>query len=64
MKDDSIANAECCMNCKFFEQRTCFCRYNPPTPLVTTDKESTFVNAVFPKISFPKFDYCHKFIKK
>lgn len=54
----------CCAKCKYFESRTGFCRYNPPVPMATMCKNVQFVTAVYPKISFPQFDFCYKFEEK
>lgn len=54
-------NTKCCQNCKFYDERTGFCRYNPPAIIMSYVNRMTFPNAVFPKISMPALDWCSKF---
>ena len=50
---------KCCAKCRYFEQRTCFCRYNPPIPIVSHDKNGQpFVTSVYSRISMPEIDWC------
>ena len=50
---------KCCAKCRYFETRTCFCRYNPPIPIVSYDKNNQpFVTSVYSKISMPGIDWC------
>ena len=37
---ESAEREKCCAKCRYFEDRTCFCRYNPPVPLVTYGKNN------------------------
>nr|DAF73102.1 MAG TPA: hypothetical protein [Caudoviricetes sp.] len=47
------------MKCRFFEDRTSFCRFNPPTPIVTTlDDGSSHVTSVYSKVNYPLLDWC------
>ena len=56
---DNVERDKCCAKCRYFEERTCFCRYNPPTPIVTTTKSGqSFVTSVYSKISMPALDWC------
>jgi hypothetical protein len=53
---------KCCAKCKYFEERTGFCRYNPPIPVVThRDDGSLCVTSVYSKINMPGIDWCQKF---
>lgn len=53
---------KCCAKCRYFEERTCFCRYNPPVPIVTYLKNGqSFVTSVYSKINIPQLDWCQKF---
>ena len=53
---------KCCAKCRYFEERTCFCRYNPPTPIVTYLKNGqSYVTSVYSKINMPTLDWCQKF---
>ena len=53
---------KCCAKCRYFETRTGFCRFNPPTPIVTYDKNNhPFVISVYSKINMPNIDWCQKF---
>lgn len=57
----------CCKNCKFFEERTHFCRLNPPQPLIFPVKNKgnnidlVYVAAKFPVINKPNIDFCSHF---
>ena len=66
MEIDSYATREkCCAKCRYFEDRTCFCRFNPPIPVVTYGKNGqSFVTSVYSKINMPSIDWCQKFEKK
>ena len=46
-----------CVNCKYFESRTRFCRLNPPTPMF----DNNSIRARWPTISRPDTDYCDSF---
>jgi len=53
-----------CINCKYFDARSGFCRKEPPKPIVVPD--STVggrhgVLTVFPKIPMPLVDYCWEY---
>lgn len=52
-----------CANCKFFEERTKFCRKNPPQANVVYENGKTFFTSTFPKIQMPEIDFCwqHEF---
>lgn len=53
---------KCCLNCKWFEERTGFCRANPPTPFPMYIKNVGNINSsAFPKISIPELDWCRLF---
>ena len=59
---ESIEREKCCAKCRYFEARTCFCRFNPPTPIVTCNKAGQqFVTSVYSKINMPMLDWCQKF---
>ena len=59
------AREKCCAKCQYFEDRTCFCRYNPPIPVVTSTKNGqSFVTSVYSKINMPLIDWCQKFDKR
>lgn len=53
-----------CRNCKNFEERTNFCRLNPPQMVEVeytdkyTHKIQRSVASKFPTISMPELDYC------
>jgi hypothetical protein len=54
-----------CINCKWFEGRSKFCRINPPTSIVTDNySNKDTISCVFPKIPFPDLDFCGKFEQK
>lgn len=51
---------KCCLNCKFFEGRTHFCRKYPPIPMVFSvnyNKENA-ISSKFPVITQPAIDWC------
>lgn len=57
---------KCCLNCKHFDERTHFCRLNPPIPMLfyTVDRNGNKmqnVSSKFPVITFPSQDYCSHF---
>ena len=56
-------NAKCCNNCIHFQERTHFCRLNPPSPVVVYDKETRGekITSKFPVITMPQSDYCAGF---
>jgi len=58
---DIDPNKKCCFNCKYFEERTCFCRLNPPTPMNTIIGGCQMTTSNFPRISIPNLDWCGKF---
>lgn len=49
---------KCCARCRYFEDRTCFCRYNPPIPVVIDKNGQSFVTSVYSKINIPALDWC------
>lgn len=55
-------NKENCNTCKWFEDRTNFCRKSPPTPMLITNTNNGYdrqkVAAMFPTVAFPHLDYC------
>lgn len=57
------SNSKCCQDCRFYEERTHFCRLNPPTPVVFYDSENNKnkVSSKFPTIVKPETDYCSVF---
>lgn len=62
MNTSETLNKETCVNCKFFEVRTGFCRKNPPQIIQSYIKSvGTVTNAVWPKIPFPELDWCSDF---
>ena len=52
---------KCCFNCKWFEQRTCFCRLNPPQVVLQYVNRIAYPSSAFPKISVPALDWCSNF---
>ena len=62
--DEAHMRDKCCAKCRYFEERTCFCRFNPPSPIVTYTKSGQpFVTSVYSKINMPMIDWCQKFEK-
>ena len=57
-------NKKCCYNCKFFEQRNCFCRFFPPTPMIVNVGGVQVTTSNYPKISIPELDWCGQFEKQ
>jgi hypothetical protein len=56
-----------CKNCKFFEERSKFCRLNPPQPVVTYEDENSMsykIKSMFPTIHYPDIDWCSYFKEK
>lgn len=56
-------DAVCCANCKWFDERCGFCRFNPPQVVMQYVNRMAYPNAVFPKVSMPTLDWCSKFEK-
>ena len=54
----------CCQDCKFFEERTRFCRKNPPMSVIMVDHGKSFMSSSFPKIQMPQIDFCFSFEKE
>lgn len=50
---------ETCCTCLHFDSTNSFCRRYPPTTLLV---DGVFNKTVFPKIPFPKKDYCSEYI--
>jgi len=76
MKEDfntteEVKNSKCCKHCIHFEERTHFCRLNPPIPMIFPIEnkgnnyneidELTYVSSKFPVISRCTTDYCSHF---
>lgn len=59
--DDVPKEKICCLNCKFFESRTCFCRLNPPVPMNVIIGSCSVTTSNFPRINMPNLDWCGKF---
>ena len=57
-------NKTCCLNCKWFEERTCFCRKNPPQVVIQYANRMAFPSSIFPKITVPVIDWCSEFKNK
>jgi len=55
----------CCKNCKHFEERSRFCRKNPPQVLnvFKKDLDEMVIASIFPVIKLSEVDYCsyHEF---
>jgi hypothetical protein len=52
---------KCCKLCKYYEDRTRFCRLNPPTPVIIQKHEHDYINSVFPSIKYSDSDFCSYF---
>jgi len=59
--DEDYDDIECCSKCRFFEDRTHFCRFDPPIPIIFYDGNIQNVSSKFPVITKPDIDYCGKF---
>jgi len=54
-----------CVNCKYFESRTKFCRRFPPVVVLVKGADGVdHVTSKFPKIGMPEVDYCHEMVEK
>lgn len=53
-----------CINCKFFEKRTRFCRLNPPQPVIIDNGNGLITSSKFPVITKPESDWCAQFNKQ
>lgn len=54
-------NTKCCLNCRFFDQRTAFCRLNPPQVVLQYVNRIAYPTAAYPKIPVPNLDWCSYF---
>lgn len=54
----------CCHNCKYFEERNNFCRFNPPVPMNIMIADCQVTTSNFPRISMPNIDWCGRFQKR
>ena len=50
----------CCATCPAFEERTKFCRANPPQPLIQINDGRDFVVSKYPVVVYPDTDWCTK----
>ena len=65
IQHNCVAREKCCAKCRYFEDRTFFCRYNPPIPVPIQGKNGqTTVTSVYSKINIPALDWCQKFENK
>ena len=53
-------DSKCCFNCINFDERTHFCRLNPPIPILFPSRgvDESKVSSKFPVITKPYQDYC------
>lgn len=56
-----IQETKTCKKCMFFQERTGFCRLNPPEPVVIHKDGQEHITFVFKKIPMPNVDFCFKF---
>lgn len=56
-------NGKCCLNCRWYCERTGFCRKFPPQVCMTYVNRMAFPTAAFPKVSVPTLDWCSYFEK-
>ena len=64
-------NCKSCKTCIFFEERSSFCRLNPPVPTIIKEKnynnkseDFLKVKSLYPIIQFPDLDWCSKYQSK
>ena len=57
-------NKKCCQNCEHFEERTKFCRLNPPQIAIINLGNEHRVQSYFSTIVKPQYDYCSYFTNK
>lgn len=64
----SDCSGKACINCQHFDDRTHFCRLNPPTPMVfyvyEGKEKKQNVSSKFPTICRPDIDSCSHFSHK
>lgn len=64
MQENIDTNQKCCFNCEWYEERSGFCRKNPPTPIPSYIKGvGNITNSAFPKINMPALDWCSFFMQ-
>jgi len=63
MQVEEVAeNSKCCLNCKWHDERTGFCRFNPPIAMQAYIKGVGTVNqSIWPKPPLPNIDWCSNF---
>jgi hypothetical protein len=62
-------NKKCCLNCSHFEERSSFCRLNPPVPVVVYEEDEnnetvSKIKSMFSSIHLPNVDFCSQFDNK
>jgi len=61
-----------CASCVFFEQRSRFCRFNPPSVVVVYEENQTYGNndtekvqykfkSMYPTVVYPQLDWCSQY---
>ena len=56
---------KCCLNCKWHDERTGFCRFCPPSAVQAFIKGLGTVNqTIWPKPPLPNIDWCSNFKNK
>lgn len=55
-----------CRDCAWFDDKTHFCRLNPPQPVIfyDRDKRAEKTTSKFPVITKPDMDYCSNWSDK
>lgn len=57
-----MSNCNCCKLCIYFEERTGFCRLNPPKSVQMIDRNGDeYITSVYPAIQKPELDWCSYF---
>lgn len=62
--ENTCADGYMCCNCRFFEERSGFCRRNPPVPVALNGKSGPYYMTMYPKIQNPRIDWCNEFSPK
>ena len=50
-----------CINCKWYESRSSFCRFDQPQVCIIKENNILVTRAMWPKISNPMLDWCSHF---
>lgn len=59
-----MSTKQSCLTCKYFEERSRFCRFNPPQPVMIETGNGLTTSSKFTVITKPDIDWCSKHEEK